>query len=83
MAVNSEVVVDWLACCGRENEAPKLVKGGIDSIKKLQDLKKDQFRKMGIRLSIVAYVTRMGEELSQKVSVSMSVHFVNVTKNIL
>ena len=40
----SEVVVDWLLCCGCEVVAAEFVKSGIDSIKKLRDLEEDQFR---------------------------------------
>ena len=77
-------VADWLLCCGYEDEVPRFVKSGIDSIKKLRDLEEDQFRKIGS--SVFLYVsdwrrlqarTSTVEKLSQEVSVSV---FVNVSK---
>ena len=81
MADSSEVVVDWFACCGCENRAAKFVKSGIDSIKKLRDLEKDQFQiiesdwGMYWNFHTVQDRTSTGEELSREVSVSV---FVNV-----
>ena len=83
MADNSEVVVDWFACCGREDVVTKFVTSGIDSIKKLRDLEEDQFKKiesdrwMNKNFRMLQGRTSTGEELSQEVSVSV---FVNVTK---
>ena len=82
MADSSEVVVDWFACCDRENVVTKFVTSGIDSIKKLRDLEEDQFKKiesdwwMNELFHRLQYRTSTGEELSQEVSVSV---FVNVT----
>ena len=78
----SEVVVDWFACCGYEKYAKKFVKSGIDSIKKLRNLEKDQLRKiesvgwLDEKFRMLQGRTSTGEELSQEVSVSV---FVNVT----
>ena len=75
MAVSSEVV-DWLACCGREKDAPKFVNSGVDSINKLRKLPEDQLRKIGLESWIYGEFrklqdrTKTGEELSQEVSVS-------------
>ena len=83
MADSSEAVVDWFACCNRENYAKKFVKSGIDSIKKLRNLEKDQLRKiksvgwLDEKFRMLQGRTSTGEELSQEVSVSV---FVNVTK---
>ena len=83
MADSSEFVVDWFACCGRENYAKKFFTSGIDSIKKLRDLDKDQFKKiesdwwLNESLHRLQDRTSTGEELSQEVSVSV---FMNVTK---
>ena len=86
MADNAEVVVDWFACCGYdENHAKEFVKSGIDSIKKLRNLEKDQFKKiesdesewLNKAFRRLQDRTSTGEELSQEVSVSV---FVNVTK---
>ena len=83
MADSSEVVVDWFAYCGYENHAKKFVTSGIDSIKKLRDLDKDQFKKIESDRWLNEVFRRLqdrtstGEELSQEVSVSV---FVNVTK---
>ena len=73
MAVSPEVV-DWLACCGREQDAPKVVNSGVDSINKLRNLPENQLRK--IRLDSWMYHelqrrTSTEEELSQEVSVSV------------
>ena len=82
MADNAEVVVDWFACCGYENHAKEFVKSGIDSIKKLRNLEKDQFKKiesdewLNEAFRRLQYRTSTGEELSQEVLVSV---FVNVT----
>ena len=82
MADSSEVVVDWFACCGYEDDATKFVESGIDSIKKLRDLEEDQFKKiesdrwMNELFHRLQDRTSTGEELSQEVSVSV---FVNVT----
>ena len=79
MADSSEVVVDWFACCDCKSRTAKFVKRGIDSIKKLRDLKEDQFRKvesdrlMKVKFRILQDRTSTGEELSQEVSVSMYV----------
>ena len=77
MAVSPEVV-DWLACCGREWDAPKFVNSGVDSIKKLRSLPEDQFRKIGLdsswyedRFRRLRDRTSTVEELSQEVSVSV------------
>ena len=83
MADSPEVVVDWFACCDFEDDATKFVKSGIDSIKKLRDLKEDQFKKIVSNWLVndefprLQDRTRTEEELSQEVSVSV---FVNVTK---
>ena len=83
MADNSKVVVDWFACCGYQDDVTNFVKSGIDSIKKLRNLKEDQFRKIELdwlmygRFRMLQDRTSTGEELSQEISVSM---FVNVTK---
>ena len=82
MADSSEVVVDWFACCGREDVVTKFVKSGIDSIKKLRNLEKDQFKKiesewlLNEAFRMLQVRTSTGEELSQEVSVSV---FLNVT----
>ena len=82
MADSSEVVVDWFACCGFEDDATKFVTSGIDSIKKLRNLKEDQFRKikpdwlMNEDFRMLLGRTRTERKLSQEVSVSV---FVNVT----
>ena len=73
--MNSEVV-DWLACCGCEHEAPKFVNSGIDSINKLRDLEEDQFREISSLLYRENFRelqdrTRTEEKLSQEVSVSI------------
>ena len=90
MAANQETVVDWLACCGCENEAPKFVKRGIDSINKLRDLEEGQFRKIGLsswmydNFCKLQGWTRTGEELSQEVLVSilsMSKYSVKASKS--
>ena len=89
MADSSEVVVDWLVCCGYENYVGKFVKSGIDSIKKFLDLDNDQFKKIGpsgwmnvtnYKFCMLKDRTRTEAELSQEVSVSV---FVNVTKYVL
>ena len=85
MAELGAEVADWLLCCGDETDAPKFVKSSIDSIKKLRDLKEDQFRKIGSSSLLVSdgqwrrlqARTSTVEELSQEVSVSV---FVNVSK---
>ena len=83
MADSSEVVVDWFACCGYEDDATKFVESGIDSIKKLRNLEEDQFEKikpsglMNLKFRRLQARTSTGEELSQEVSVSV---FGNVTK---
>ena len=71
------VVDDWLACCGCENYVADFAKSGIDSIKKLRNLEKDQLMKiesswwMEEKLCRLQDRTRTEEELSQEVSVSM------------
>ena len=75
MAVSPEVV-DWLVCCGREEDAPKFVNSGVDSINKLRSLPEDQFRKLGLRYADTVFHklqrrTSTVEELSQEVSVSV------------
>ena len=73
MAVSPEVV-DWLACCGRERDAPKFVNSGVDSINKLRNLPEDQFRKIGLDSWMFRRLqdrTSTVEELSQEVSVSV------------
>ena len=75
MAVSPEVV-DWLACCDCEEDAPKFVNSGVDSINKLRSLPEDQFRKLGLRYADTAFHklqrrTSTVEELSQEVSVSV------------
>ena len=83
MADSSEVLVDWFACCGYRDDVTKFVKSGIDSIKKLRDLEKDQFKKIepdwGMNMNFRRLLgrTSTGEKLSQEVSVSV---FVNVKK---
>ena len=82
MEDSSEVVVDWFACCGRENVVTKFVTSGIDSIKKLRDLEEDQFKKIesnrwrNEKFRMLQERTSTGEDLSQEVSVSV---FLNVT----
>ena len=74
MAVRPEVV-DWLSCCGREKDAPKFVKSGVDSTNKLRKLPEDQLRKTGLEsweFRKLQDRTRTGEELSQEVLVSIS-----------
>ena len=76
MAEDSEVFVDWLVCCGCENDAAKFVKSGIDSIKKVRNF---QFKKiepsgwMNENFCRLKDRTRTEEELSQEVSVSVCV----------
>ena len=73
MAEDSEVLVDWLVCCGCENDAAKFVKSGIDCIKKVRNF---QFKKiepsgwMNENFCRLKDRTRTEEELSQEVSVS-------------
>ena len=83
MADSSEVFVDWLVCCGYQGDVTTFFKSGIDSIKKVRDLKEDQFWKiepysrMNKKFRRLQDRTRTEEDLSQEVSVSM---FVSVTK---
>ena len=76
MAVSPEVV-DWCVCCGREQDAPKFVNSGVDSIDKLRNLPEDQFRKIGLsswmydQFHKLQRRTSTVEELSQEVSVSV------------
>ena len=76
MAVSSEVV-DWLACCTCERDAPKFVNIGVDSINKLRNLPEDQFRKIGLdslmnrKFRQLQDRTSTVEKLSQEVSVSV------------
>ena len=76
MAVSPEVV-DWLACCYHEQDAPKFVNIGVDSINKLRSLPEDQFRKIGLdawmydQFHKLQDRTSTVEELSQEVSVSV------------
>ena len=83
MAELGAEVADWLLCFGYEDEAPRFVKSGIDSIKKLRDLDGNQFRKIGSSSVYVSDLRQLQartstvEELSQEVSVSV---FVNVSK---
>ena len=85
MAVSPEVV-DWLACCDCEPDAPKFVNSDVDSINKLRNLPEDQFRKIGLPSWMNDMFRRLQdrtstvEELSQEVHVSV----VNtITSNIL
>ena len=76
MAVSPEVV-DWLACCECEKDAPKFINIGVDGINKLRNLPKDQFRKMGFESRMYNKFRRLQDrtstvgELSQEVSVSV------------
>ena len=73
--------VDWFACCGHEDDVTKFVKSGIDSIKKLRDLGEDQFKKiepsgwMNDNFRMLQGRTSTGEELSQEVSVSVTIMY--------
>ena len=76
MAVSPEVV-DWLVCCHREQDAPKFVNIGVDSINKLRNLPEDQFMKIGLdswmydQFHQLKDRTSTVEELSQEISVSV------------
>ena len=75
MAVSPEVE-DWLVCCDCEQDAPKFVNSGVDSINKLRNLPEDQFRKIGLpswinrKFRQLQDRTSTVEKLSQEVSVS-------------
>ena len=71
MAVSAEVV-DWLACCGRKQYAPKFINIGVDSINKLRNLPEDQIEEIGLDTWMYHEVTAQDQYCGGVVSGSIS-----------
>ena len=80
MAVDSDILLDWLACCGAEHYASKFLAGGYNNVVEVRKLTEEEFKKIGVPThSLCTYDmvrllhdrTRTGEELSRELSVSI------------
>ena len=80
MAVDSEALLDWLACCYAEEDAPKFLAGGCNNVEDVRKLTEEEFNKLGVStLSLCTYAnvrklhdrTRTREELSRELLVSV------------
>ena len=82
MAVDSEreALLDWLACCFAEEDAPKFLAGGCNNVEDVRKLTEEEFKKLGVpTYSQCKYAevrklhdrTRTREELSGELLVSV------------
>ena len=79
MAVDSEALLDWLACCRAEEDAPKFLAGGCNNVEDVRKLTKKEFKKIGVSTIFCTYDkvrklhdrTRTREELSRELLVSI------------
>ena len=81
MAVDSDTLLDWLACCGAEQYASKFLAGGYNNVEEVRKLTEEEFKKIGVpthllctctydKVRLLHDRTRTGEELSRELSVS-------------
>ena len=77
MAVDSEALLDWLACCYAEKHAPNFLAGGCNNVENVRKLTEEEFNKLGVPTYIYDMVrklhdrTRTREELSRELLVSV------------
>ena len=79
MAVGSEALLDWLACCEAEEYASKFLAGGCNNIEDVRKLTEEEFKKLGVSTNMCTYAdvrklhdrTRTREELSRELLVSV------------
>ena len=79
MAVDSEALLDWLACCYAEEDAPKFLAGGCNNVEDVRKLTEEEFEKLGVSAFLFTYDkvrklhdrTRTREELSRELLVSV------------
>ena len=80
MAVDSQALLDWLACCEAEGDAPVFLAGGCNNVEDVRKLTGEEFNKLGVStLSLCKYAkvrklhdrTRTREELSRELLVSV------------
>ena len=79
MAVDSEALLDWLACCEAEEDAPKFFACGCNNVGDVRKLTEEEFEKLGVSAFLFTYDkvrklhdrTRTREELSRELLVSI------------
>ena len=79
MAVDSKALLDWLACCEAEGDAPKFLAGGCNNVEEVRKLTEEEFKEIGVSSTFCTYDevrklhdrTRTGEELSRELLVSI------------
>ena len=77
---DSEALLDWLACCLAEGDAPKFLAGGCNNVEDVRKLTEEEFKELGVpTYSQCKYAkvrklhdrTRTREELSRELLVSI------------
>ena len=79
MAVDSEALLDWLACCEAKRDAPKFLAGGYNNVEDVRKLTEEEFKELGVSAYLFTYDkvrklhdrTRTREELSRELLVSV------------
>ena len=79
MAVDSQTLLDWLACCNAERDVPKFLACGCNNVEEVRKLTGEEFKKIGVSSIFCTYAnvrklhdrTRTGEELFRELSVSI------------
>ena len=79
MAVDSEALLDWLACCYAEEDAPKFLAGGCNNVEDVRKLTEEEFKKLGVssyyctydKIRLLHDRTRTRKELSRELLVSV------------